>query len=200
MSGIQEVVVKSREITGKEESGRLRRAGHVPSVVYGLGKEPTSVTVEPKQIHTILKSEKGLNSVLNLRLEGTEQTRHVMIKDLDRHPVTNRLTHVDFLRIDMDKKVKAMIPLNFTGSPAGVKLGGVLTMVRHEVEIECLPKDLMGAITVSVSGLGLDDKLTIGDLPNPEGVTYTLGAKRTVAVVHHEKAVIVDDEEGEDEE
>ena len=148
---IQDVVVNRREVLGKEETGRLRKAGQLPCVVYGMGGESVPVSVEPKVISTIIRSEKGLNTVLHLRLAGTEQTRHVMIKSLDRHPVTDRLTHVDFMRIDMEKPVTAIIPLKFTGAPEGVKLGGTLTLVRHEVEIECVPKYLLGSITVDVS-------------------------------------------------
>ena len=181
---IPEIVVKPRELTGKGPAGRMRRAGIIPSVVYGLNDEPKKVTVEPKAINRIIHSEKGMNTVMNLRLEDTEATRHVMIKSVDRHPVTDRLIHVDFIRIDMDKEIAAVIPVTLVGSPEGVKLGGVLTMVRHEVEITCLPKNLPGEIRVDVTGLGLDDALRISDLPQLEGVVYTLEANRVVAVVH----------------
>lgn len=194
---IQDVVVRRREVLGKEETGRLRKSGRIPGVVYGMGGEALSVSVDPKVINKVSRSEKGLNSVLNLALEGTEQTRYVMIKDMTRHPVTDYLTHVDFMRIDMDKKVHAIIPLRFAGSPEGVKLGGILTIVRHEVEITCLPKDLLGSIEVDVSKLGLDDALRIGDLPKTEGVDFVLGPTRTVAVVHAEKNAKIDDGEEE---
>jgi large subunit ribosomal protein L25 len=195
---IQEVVVTPRTGLGKGETKRLRKEGMIPSVVYGLGGDSVSVSVEPKTITKIIRSEKGLNSVLHLRLKNTEETRHVMIKDIDRHPVTDRLTHVDFLRINMDQTVSAVIPLRFEGQPEGVKLGGILTTVRHEVEIECLPNNLIGTIVVDVTHLGMDDALRVKDLPKFEGVTYQLGLQRTLAVVHAEKAVVVEEEEDED--
>jgi large subunit ribosomal protein L25 len=195
---IQEVVVTPREGLGKGEAKRLRKGGKIPSVVYGLGGESVSVSVEPKAIAKIIRSEKGLNSVLHLRLKDTEETRHVMIKDIDRHPVTDRLTHVDFLRINMDETVKAVIPIRFEGLPEGVKLGGILTTVRHEVEIECLPSNLIGTIVVDVTHLGMDDALRVKDLPKFDGVTYQLGPQRTIAVVHAEKSVVVDEDEDED--
>lgn len=197
---IQDLTVTRREKLGKEETGRLRKSGLIPAVVYGMGGEAVSVSVEPKAVNAIIRSEKGLNTVLNLTLEGTDQTRHVMVKDLDRHPVTDRLMHVDFLRIDMEKEVTATIPVRLTGSPEGVKLGGILTIVRHQVDITCLPKDLLGTITMDVSGLGLDDALRIGDLPEFEGVKYVLGPKRTVAVVHAEKKAVLDEEDDDAEE
>ena len=97
---IQEVVVTSRESLGTGDARRLRRSGMVPSVVYGMGGEARPVIVEPKVVNKVIASEKGLNSVLSLRLEDTDKTGHVMIKNVDRHPVTGRLMHVDFLRIN----------------------------------------------------------------------------------------------------
>ncbi len=193
---IEDVVVNRREKLGKEESNRLRKSGLIPSVVYGLGGESVPVSVEPKAITRIIRSERGLNTVLNLQLAGTDQTRHVLIKDVTRHPITDRLTHVDFIRIDMSRKVTVTIPIHIEGTPEGVKFGGVLTIVRHEVEVEALPNQIPGSISADVTHLGLDQALRIGDLPQIDGVTYTLGANRTVAVVHAEKEpAVVDDAE-----
>lgn len=193
---IEDVVVSRREKLGKEESNRLRKSGLIPSVVYGLGGESVPVSVEPKVITRIIRSERGLNTVLNLKLAGTDQTRHVLIKDVTRHPVTDRLTHVDFIRIDMARTVSVTIPIHIEGTPEGVKFGGVLTIVRHEIEVEALPNKIPGSISVDVSHLGLDQALRIGDLPQIEGVTYMLGPGRTVAVVHAEKEpAVVDDTE-----
>lgn len=192
----QEVVVKTREGAGTGDARRLRRSGYIPSVVYGMGEDARPVVVEPKSINKVIASDKGMNSVLTLRLEDTDKTGHVMIKDVERHPVTGKLMHVDFLRIDMDTKVVTTIPIDCVGSPEGVKLGGVLTIVRHEIEIECLPKDMPGSIKVDVTHLNIDDAIRIGDLPQLEGVEYQLGPKRTVAVVHPPDQVkAVDDEE-----
>lgn len=196
---IQEVVVTSREGRGKGPAGRLRRSGYIPSVVYGGQGESFAVAVEPKTVNKVIKSEKGLNSVLNLRLADTEQTRHVMIKSLTRHPVTDRLMHVDFIRIDMDTKINAVIPLEFVGTAEGVKLGGVLTIVRHEVDIECLPKHLLGKIELDVSSLGMDGTLRVKDLPVFEGVTYKVGPNRMIAVVHAAASgEVADSDEDED--
>lgn len=183
MSNVQEVVVSRRDGLGKGEAGRLRKQGLIPSVVYGMKGGSVPVSVAPKAIHKVISSEIGLNSVLNLRMADTEQTRFVMIKSIDRHPVTDRLIHIDFLRIDMDKKVNAVIPVETVGSPEGVKMGGVLAVVRHELEIECLPSKLIGAIKVDVSGMNLNDTLRIGDLPEYDGVEYMLGPNRVVATL-----------------
>ena len=194
---IQEVVVQPRTLLGKEESKRMRKRGLIPSVVYGYGVEPKNIAVEPKVINKIIHSEKGLNAVLNLRLVDTDQTRHVMIKHIDRHPVTDRLLHVDFLRIDMNRIIHATIELAFEGVPAGVKLGGILTTVHHQVDVECLPKDLPSMIRVDVTGLGMDEGIRVKDLPQYEGVTYKLDPEQTLAVVHPPQKEQVEEEEEE---
>lgn len=196
---IPEIIVRDRVLTGKEEAGRLRRSGRIPCVVYGLDADPKAVSVDPKNVNKIFHSEKGLNTVMNLRLEDSESTRHVMIKSVDRHPLTDRLIHVDFLRVDMDKPVTVVIPVSFTGQPAGVKLGGVLTIVRHEVEVTCLPKDLPGSYKLDVSDLGMDEAIRVGDLPQLDGVTLNLEARRTIAVVHAPDKEASDEEEDGDE-
>ncbi|MCB1044808.1 MAG: 50S ribosomal protein L25 [Acidobacteria bacterium] len=197
---VQEVVVKPRTTTGKEESGRIRRQGLIPAVVYGLNGDPVSVCVEPKIMNKVIRSEQGMNTVLKLKMEGSDQERHVMIKEVDRHPVTNRLWHIDFLRIDMDKMVTAIVPIEYDGTPAGVKLGGILTIVRHEIEIECLAKDLPGRIHLDVSGMGLDEALRVSNLPAIKGVTYQLAERRTLAVVHAPEAEAKETEEEDEEE
>ncbi len=196
---IQDVVVMDRQKTGKEEAGRLRRSGLTPCVIYGLKVAPSSVSVEPKLVNKILRSEKGLNTVLNLRLEGTDETRHVMIKQVDRHPVNNRLLHVDFLRVDMDKKVTTVIPIELVGAtPLGVKLGGVLTHVLHEMEIECVPQHIPSALRLDASKVGMDEALRVKDLPVFEGVEYKLAPSRVVCVVHPpDKDPATEEEEAE---
>lgn len=199
MSTIPEIVVSPREKNGTGEARRLRREeGMIPSVVYGLDAEPRSIAVAPKLINKILHSEKGLNTVVNLRLKDSEKTGYVMIKAMDRHPITDRLLHVDFLRVDMERPVHAVIPVEVSGEAPGVKMGGVLNIVRHELQITCLPKHLPGAFKIDVSGLGLDEAIRIKDLPQLEGVSYDLGPNRVVVVVHHEHTAVVDEDEAEE--
>ena len=196
--GIQEVSVKSRSKTGKEDSGRVRRQGLVPGVVYGLGGESIPVTVSPKSISQVIHSEKGMNSVILLKDEGSEKTGHVMIKDVTRHPVTDRMTHIDFIRLDMNKEVRAIVPVHLKGTPQGVKLGGLLTFVRHEIEVEALPADVPAAFNLDVTGLGLDEALRVKDLELPKGVKVLLGEQRTIAVVHPPEAEASGEEEEEE--
>jgi large subunit ribosomal protein L25 len=192
---VQELIVYPREGLGKQAVGRLRRKGLMPCVIYGLAAPAASVSVTPKIVNKILRSDKGLNSVLNLRLEGTTETRHVMIKSVDRHPVTDRLLHVDFMRISMDQKLQLVVPIHLTGEPEGVKLGGILNIVEHDLKVECLPGHIPGVISVDASGLGMDEALRVKDLPELEGVEYLLEPNNVIAVVHPPEEEEVADEE-----
>lgn len=195
---IQEVVVKKRDITGKEESGRIRRSGMIPAVVYGLKLGAVSIALEPKVIGKVLASDKGLNTVLHLRLEGTEETRHVMIKDLTRHPVTDKILHVDFLRVDMEKKIEVTFPIEFVGTPEGVKMGGIFTQVRHEIPVRCLPAQLRGSLVVDVTALEIGQTIRVRDLTDVDGLEILVKPERVLAVVSEKDAEIISDAEGDD--
>jgi large subunit ribosomal protein L25 len=111
-----------------------------------------------------------------------------MIKDLARHPVTDRLIHVDFLRVDMAEVIETTVPLNFVGTAKGVKLGGALQIVRYEIPVSCLPKDLPGQIDLSVDDLDMDDSLRVEDVVFPEGVKPLMDPQRVLAVIHAQEA------------
>lgn len=198
---IEKIIVKERNITGKEESGRIRREGFVPAVVYGLKKGSVPITVSPKVISGVLQSEKGINSLLELQLENSDKTAFVMIRDLTVHPITDRLQHVDFQRIDVDQKVEKDVPVFYTGSPEGVKLGGILQVIRHQILVSCLPKDLPGKLEFDVSHLNLDESLRVSDVTVPDGIEILLEGKRVLAVVHeHEVEAVEETDEDEIEE
>ena len=113
----------------------------------------------------ILASETGMNSVVYLQREGTDIKRHVIIKDVQRDPVTRRLVHVDFLRVDPNHKVKVHVPVKLLGVPAGVKTqGGLLDFVHREVVIECLPSLIPTHIDVDVTGLNIGDTIRVDQL------------------------------------
>src|SRR2546426_360040 len=120
------VEVTRREGTGKNESRRLRALGQVPGIVYGGDRGPVPVSVDPRRLLDILRSESGENSLFTLKLGGTDSTRVVMIRDYQRDPVKGRLTHVDFVRIDLEKPIEVRVPVQILGTPIGVKLEGGL--------------------------------------------------------------------------
>jgi large subunit ribosomal protein L25 len=181
--------VTRREATGKEVAKKLRRDGKVPAVVYGGHREPVAITVDRKSISELLaKSEHGMRSVFLLKMAGTDQQRHAMIKELTIDPISRRMKHVDFVRVIMDEKVKVTIPVHVTGTAIGVKEGGLMDFQVRELHVECLPTAIPDSIDVDVTPLGAHEYFRVKDLKLPEGVTVMDDPERVVVGVAHAKA------------
>lgn len=166
-----EVILEANTRTrfGKNEAGRLRREGQLPSVLYGGatredGKaESTSILVDPKALLKILHSQSGANTLITLKFEG--QSPRVMLKEFQLDPVTHHLLHADFYRVAMDKAITVTVPIVLRGEAPGVKQqGGLLDFVHREVDIECLPADIPESIEVDVSNLMLNQSLRLRDI------------------------------------
>lgn len=183
------IVEVQQRATGKNESRRLRKQGLVPAVLYGEAKEPVSLSVDARVLHKILHSRMGVNTVFDIELAGKGQRRPVMIKDYQLDPVTDRLSHADFIRIDAAHQVNVPVHVALKGVPTGVKLeGGLLEHPLREVMVACLPKDIPAAIEVDVSGLHVNQFVRVGDLTLPSGVTALTDAQVVVCAVHAPKA------------
>jgi large subunit ribosomal protein L25 len=170
MNATLEVV--KREGRGKNEARRLRVTGRIPAVVYGApkaGKTPQGVPVaaDPKEVLRILHSEAGANTLITLKLDGSES--QVMVKEYQLDPVTHQLLHADFYQLAMDREITVTVPLQIRGEPKGVKLqGGMLDFVTREVEVQCLPANIPERIEIDVAELNLHDSIRLRDLPpNP---------------------------------
>src|SRR5580765_1192440 len=156
------VEVQDRAEHGKNASRRLRREGGVPGALDGLNRPPHPVAVASRKIEEVLGSDTGRNTIFTLALAGQDRSRAVMIKALQRHPVTERLVHVDFVRVDLDKSVRVKVPIRLLGIAEGVKTeGGLLEFVHRTVEVECLPADIPEHVDVDVSGLHLNQNLAV---------------------------------------
>ena len=158
MSTTEAILVSKRETVGKASARELRKSGLIPATIYGLNEAAVSVGISPKIVARILASDTGKNSMIYLQREGTDIKRHVIIKELQRHPVTGRLSHVDFMRVDPNHKVKVNVPIVLKGVPAGVKEGGILDFVHRFIEVECLPAFIPAHIDVNV------DHMVVGDV------------------------------------
>lgn len=189
MSAVLDAV--RRETFGKNEAVRTRQAGKIPAVLYGENKGAAeSVTVDPKELSRILHSESGLNSLISLKIDGTET--QVLVKEYQIDPVTHKLIHADFLRVAMDKVIRVTVPVHLTGEAKGVKLqGGTLDFVHRDVDVECLPADIPEHITVDVTELMLNQGVRVKDLATdgkwkavsePENLIVHIVAPRAEAV------------------
>jgi large subunit ribosomal protein L25 len=174
--------VAAREKRGKGAAGRLRREGKVPAVIYGGGREPVAITVDQKEItELVAKSEHGARSIFLLSLAGTDQKRHVMLKEVQVDPIKGGMTHIDFVRVVMDQKIRTTVPVHVVGLADGVKNhGGILEFQVRDVHVECLPGAIPDSIDVDVSPLGVHDVIRISDLAIPEGVQILEDRERVV--------------------
>ena len=165
-----EVVLEatSRDSFGKNEARRTRRGGKVPAVVYGGSTDgtptATAIAVEPKALLKILHSESGANTLISLKLAGAGDTK-VLVKHFQLDPLTHQVLHADFYRVAMDRVIQVTIPVIVKGEPKGVKQqGGVLELIRREIEIECLPGDIPEHVEVDASELMLNQGIRVRDI------------------------------------
>ena len=153
---------------GKNEARRHRAAGRLPAVVYGTakdGKAPIgiSVTVDPKGLMRILRSDSGVNTLITLKLDGG--ATQVLVKEYQRDPITQALLHADFYQLAMDKAIVVTVPVSLRGEARGVKVGGgLLDFVTREVQVECLPADIPEHIDVDVTDLDLHGSIRLRDV------------------------------------
>lgn len=185
--------VSRREGIGKEKAKKLRREGLIPAIVYGGHKEPTAITVDRKAISELIsKSDKGVRSIFLLKLAGSDIQRHTMIKDIQIDPLNRRMTHIDFVRVTMDEKVRVAIPVHTTGTAIGVKTGGgILDFQVRDLHIECLPGQIPDQILVDVSSLDLHQFIRISDLKLGEGVKILDDLERVIVSVTLPRAEVV---------
>ena len=172
-----------RTAGNKNDARRVRRAGKVPAVLYGAGKEAVPVSLDPRQISRILHSESGYNTIFDLTLDGGERTK-AMIVDWQYEPIKGALLHIDLKRIAMDKTLTVNVPIVLKGEVAGVKQqGGILEQILREVEIECLPADIPASIELDVSELVFGKVLRVSDLPHAEKLKFLSDPNGPVATV-----------------
>ena len=161
-----EIVVsaQSRSSRGKNEARRLRAKGMIPAVVYGGKSDAVAVTVDPKTLLRVLRSEAGRNTILSLDLGDGGKTSAIL-KSWQVDPVNERFIHADFYRIAMDVALKVKVPIHTVGEARGVKVdAGILEIIMREVEVECLPGDIPERIDVDVSDLGIHGAVRVSDL------------------------------------
>ncbi len=171
-----------REGRGKGEARKLRRQGYIPAIIYGgeLGNKPLAVLA--KTIIRHLKGEVSEAKIWKLNIEGIGE-KDVIIKDVQKHPVTGAVLHVDFYEITYGQLISLAVPIKIVGEAVGVKKGGTLEILMDEVEIECLPRNMVEELEVDVSHLDLGDTLFVRDIKVPEGIKITEDPDQPVVTV-----------------
>lgn len=180
------IEVQRRERTGKGENRRLRVAGIVPAVLYGADRDPVAIQVPRKTVLDLFKAGGHENRIFLLKLTGTEQTRHAMVRDLQVDPLTNEISHLDFQRIAMDEKLRVHVRIELVGTPYGVKTeSGLLDFVTRELEVECLPSAIPSEIKADISELRVEQHLEARELVLPEGVEYVGSPDAVIVSIKH---------------
>lgn len=196
---MSEKVVKGykRETLGSSESRRIRREGKIPAVIYGKN-EPMHISVDAKEFSTVVKT---LSESSIITIKVGRKNHSVLIKDFQEAIIGDELMHLDFYEVVKGEALHTHVPVVLEGSSIGVKEGGLLEHVLHELEIECLPKDLPESIVVSINELGLNESIHVVSLDVPNGVKILTDSDRTVVtVVSKKEETSASTEEAEEEE
>jgi len=184
------LTAEPRAERGSRPAGRLRRAGLVPAVVYGLGGDTVAVKVPSRELTHLLA--RGANTLITLRLDGGEQL--ALARQVQRHPTRGDLVHVDFIRVRTDVAVAAEVPVHLVGEPEGVRSGGLLEQLVFGLPVEARPQDIPGSIEADVAALNIGDHLRLADLTIPPGVTPTLEPDALIAQVVAPRVAEVEEE------
>ncbi len=158
------IEAQRRSARGKNENRRLRQSGKIPATMYGRGKEPLSIAVDPETVTGILFSESGHNTIFSVSVDGKEHA-NAMVREYQLDPVQGNLIHADFLEIAMDRLLELTVDIEIVGEAQGVKLdGGIMDVVTRAIEVECLPADIPESIKVDVNQLKINDYIRVKDI------------------------------------
>lgn len=175
MSAKFELNAQSRSETGTGASRRLRRAGKVPAILYGAGKDPVMLSIDHDPLWHHTRHEAFFTSILTLKVDG-KGVDQAIVRDLQMHPYKPRVAHMDLQRVSATERLHISVPLHFIGQDTapGVKLqGGIIAHLVTEIDVSCLPSQLPEYLTVDVSGLHVNDSIHLSNLVLPEGVILT---------------------------
>ena len=186
-----ELTAEFRDAQGKGASRRLRHENKVPAILYGGHRDPRALSLDHTKLLLMLDNERFYSTIINLRVGDVTQA--AILKDVQRHPAKNAVLHVDLQRVLENEKIRISIPLHFKNEAVapGVKKGGVVSHLRNEIEVSCLPKDLPEFVDVDLSKVELNQMLHLSDLVVPEGVEIlelSHGRDAPVVSVHHARA------------
>lgn len=158
------IKAQARPTGSKNANRRLRASGKIPGVIYGSGKKPVVISIDPNDVKAILHSDAGRNTIVTVSVDGTKHN-NAMLKDYQLDPVHGDLIHADFIKIAMDRILEVEVSIDLVGEPVGVKIGGgIMDFVTRSIEVECLPSDIPESIKVDVSALDINDYIRVKNL------------------------------------
>ena len=178
---------------GSAATRRLRAEGKIPGVVYGVGVDPTAVAVDWRELRLALTTDKGLNAVIELDVDG--DSHPTIVKDMQRHPVRRDVVHIDFLVVERNKPVVADVPIQLEGEPEKVlQQRGVVAQELHLLTVHAKPADIPGHLTLDISELEIGQTLTVAELTLPRGVTTDTDPEQAIVSAQVTRAVAAEGE------
>lgn len=195
-----ELNVETRKTKGNSPARALRRNGQVPAVLYGPKTTPNMLAVQARDLETILKKGGLGRAVISLFVDGGKSAKAVMIKELQINPVSKELLHVDLYEVSMDRKIRVKVPVIVTGKSVGVENGGMLQIIRRDLEVFCLPNAIPDEITIDVTSLDIGDAVHVEDIPVADTVEISHEVNFTILTVSAAKREVEEVVEGEEEE
>ncbi len=194
------LVAETGRETGSAASRRLRATDKIPAVLYGLGLEPTSITVDRRELRIALSGPAGLNTILDLSVNG--EVRPAIVKEIQRHPVRRSVNHVDFIAIDLSKEITVSVPVRLVGTAVEVNQNNAMVDPSVDsLEVVTTPRSIPDEIVIDVSDMTLDSVIRVADLDLPEDVTATADPEQAVVSVitlRVEQEPVAGDTEGEE--
>lgn len=193
-----DLTADNRTLTGNGPARELRRGGRIPAVLYGPGAEPKPLAVTIKDLETVMKDSQTGQLFVNLSV-GKGKPTPALLKELQRHPVTGNFLHADFYQVDMDRKVKVMVPVVTRGKSIGVEMGGMLQVIRRSVEVFCLPDRIPEHIEIDITDLEMGESVHVEDIDLGDEIDIPHEVNFTVLTVVSGRMKAVEAEEGEEE-
>jgi large subunit ribosomal protein L25 len=178
-----------REQLGKQAVKKIRAVKRIPAVVYGSGFKTTSIEVGTDDFSKAIHTRAGENVIIQLAVKGPKSfEKTVVIKEIQLDPVTDAVKHVDFNAISLTEKIKVKVPFHVKGEAPGIREGGVLDVVHHEIEVECLPTNIPESLHADISALQIGDSIHIREIKFPSGVESQFSPDEVVVAIHAPKA------------
>jgi large subunit ribosomal protein L25 len=191
--GEMSIVLEAREGRGKEFNRKLRVAGRVPAVVYGGGKDPVAVSLDPVLLERQLKaSHAGINTLFDLEGPSNVSGRTILVKELQREPVRRGIVHVDLFEVDQTQRIHVAVPVHLEGTAEGLLQGGIVEHALREVELLCLPSAIPDEIVLDITRLQLGDTLHMSDLQLPTGTEFASEENLSIVSLMAPKAAEVE--------
>lgn len=197
-----ELKAQLRETTGNSPARAMRRDGRIPAILYGRGTESHMISIDNHELEVIIKKGGISQSIINLDIDGVKGAKAAMVKEMQTNPLSQQILHVDFYEVDMKRKIKVMVPVVTTGQSVGVEMGGMLQIIRRELEVYCLPNAIPESITIDIADLDIGSSVHVNEIETEDEVEIPHDVNFTILTIlspkKEEEEVVEEGEEGEE--